>query len=387
MPDSSPVNYPEQDAAAEAKRVRAEAGSKRLRLFGILGGVVVLGAVLFAAYWLLIGQFKVSTDNAYVDADTALITPQVAGQIVQVTVVDTQPVKAGQVLLQIDNTDARVALAQAQAELGQAQRKVRGYFANAEALTGQVDSRQADIMRADAQIASAQSDLDRAQTDLGRRERLSASGAVSGDELTQAQNQFHTAQAALAQAKAAKISAVANRTAAFGTRDVNAALISGSPIDQNPEVAAAQAKVDAAQLDLDRTVLRAPFDGVVAEKRVAIGQRVSVGSTLMSVVPITRAYVDANFKEVQLAKVRIGQPVTLTSDYWGGGVKFHGKVVGLAGGTGAAFSLIPAQNATGNWIKVVQRLPVRIGLDPQELADHPLRVGLSMNAVIDVSHP
>jgi membrane fusion protein (multidrug efflux system) len=383
MPDSSPASLPEHAVAAEPTQARP--ASNRLRLFAILGGAIALIALIVVGYWLLIGQFKVTTDNAYVDADTALITPQVAGQIAKVMVAETQPVKAGDVLVQIDDTDAKIALAQAQAQLGQAQRKVRGYFANAEALGGQVASRQAGIVRADAQIAAAQSDLDRAQTELGRRERLAASGAVSGDELTQAQNQFTTARAALAQARAAKVQALADTTAAAGTRDVNAALISGAPVDANPEVAAAQARVDQAQLDLDRTVLRAPFDGVIAKKQLSVGQRVAVGANLMTVVPIEKAYVDANFKEVQLKKVRIGQPVIVTSDYWGSGVKFHGAVVGMAGGTGAAFSLIPAQNATGNWIKVVQRLPVRIALRPDELHDHPLRVGLSTTATIDVS--
>jgi membrane fusion protein (multidrug efflux system) len=388
MPDSASADsFTEQDVVAAPEHSRAGAGSGRLRLFGLLGGTIALVALIVVGYWLLIGQFKVSTDNAYVDADTAEITPQVAGQVSQVLVSETEPVKAGQVLVRIDDTDTRIALAQAQAELGQAERKVRGYFANAEALGGQVASRAAGIARADAQIASAQSDLERAQTELGRRQRLAASGAVSGDELTQAQNQFTTAQAALALARAGKVQAQADRTAANGALDVNAALIAGSPIEQNPEVAAAQAKVAQAQLDLDRTVLRAPVDGVVAQKNVAVGQRVAIGASLMSVVPITQAYVDANFKEVQLKKVRIGQPATVTSDYWGGGVKFHGRVVGLAGGTGSAFALIPAQNATGNWIKVVQRLPVRIALDPRELVEHPLRVGLSTTATIDVSRP
>jgi membrane fusion protein (multidrug efflux system) len=385
MPDSSPTSLHEPIAVEDDRR--AAASGRRLRLFGVLGAVIATVAVIVVGYWLLIGQFKVSTDNAYVDADSALITPQVAGQVAEVAVVDTQPVKAGQVLVEIDDTDARVALAQAQAQLGQAERRVRGYFANADALGGQVASRQAEILRADAQIAAAESDYERANTELGRRERLAASGAVSGDELTQAQNQFHTARAALAQARAAKVQAEADRTAAAGTADVNAALIEGTPAEQNPEVAAAKARVDQAQLDLDRTVLRAPFDGVVASKQVAVGQRVAVGAALMSVVPVDKAYVNANFKEVQLRKVRLGQPVTVTSDYWGDGVKFHGAVVGLAGGTGAAFSLIPAQNATGNWIKVVQRLPVRIALRPDELARHPLRVGLSMKASIDVSRP
>jgi membrane fusion protein, multidrug efflux system len=379
MPDSSPANLPAQEVAETLRPTSA-----RKRLFGLLAGAVLLAALIVTAYWLLVGQFRVTTDNAYVDADLAQITPQVNGQVAEVDVVDTQPVKAGQVLVRIDDTDAKVALAQAQAQLGQAERRVRGYFANAEALTGQVDARQADIQRADAQIVSAQADFERAQTELGRRERLASSGAVSGDELTQAQNQFRTAQAALVQAKAAKAQAVANRTNAVGVQDVNTALISGASVELNPEVAAAQAKVAQAQLDLDRTVLRAPFDGVIAKKQVAVGQRVAVGAALMSVVPIERAYVDANFKEVQLRKVRLGQPAVVVSDYWGDGVKFHGKVVGLAGGTGAAFSLIPAQNATGNWIKVVQRLPVRIALDPRELAAHPLRVGLSTTATIDV---
>jgi membrane fusion protein (multidrug efflux system) len=162
-------------------------------------------------------------------------------------------------------------------------------------------------------------------------------------------------------------------------------LISGAPVAENPEVTAARAKVAKAQLDFDRTTLRAPFDGVVAKKNVALGEQVQVGAPLMQVVPINRAYVDANFKEVQLRHVRLGQPVILTADLYGGHVKFHGRVAGVAGGTGAAFALIPAQNATGNWIKIVQRLPVRVSLDPKELQAHPLRVGLSMKAVIDVS--
>nr|MBA3812831.1 efflux RND transporter periplasmic adaptor subunit [Caulobacteraceae bacterium] len=170
-----------------------------------------------------------------------------------------------------------------------------------------------------------------------------------------------------------------------GSKGVNTALISGSPVEGNPEVAAARANVRAAQLNLDRTLLTAPFDGVVARKQVALGQRAQAGQALMSVVAVSRAYVNANFKEVQLRKVRLGQPVTLTADIYGGSVKFRGRVAGLAGGTGAAFSLIPAQNATGNWIKVVQRLPVRVSLDPAQLARHPLKVGLSMKADIDVS--
>jgi membrane fusion protein (multidrug efflux system) len=345
--------------------------------------VALAGAIWFA-WWFLVGQNHVGTDNAYVGADVAEITPLVAGPVVKVFAVDTQPVKAGQPLALIDPTDFQIALAQANAQLGQAERKVKGYYANEDALSGQIAARQADITRADAQIASAQSDVDRAQTELGRRQRLASSGAVSGDELTQAQNAFHTTQAALASARASRVQAVANRTAATAARDVNTALIAGGPAQTNPEVAAAKANVRAAQLNLDRTMLSAPFDGVVAKKTVAVGQRAQVGQALMSVVPINQVYVDANFKEEQLRRVRIGQPVVLAADLYGDGLKFHGRVVGVAGGTGAAFSLIPAQNATGNWIKIVQRLPIRIALDPAELKRHPLRVGLSMKADIDV---
>jgi len=386
MADSAPApeRAPTVAAAPESKPAR-RASSRRALLFGLLTVVIVVLGLGYIAYWFAVGRNHVSTDDAYVNADSADITPQVAGQVIKVLAQDTQPVKQGQMLVQIDPADAKVALDQAQAELDQATRKVNGYFANEQALSGQVAVRAADITKADAQIMSAQSDLDRARTELGRRQRLAQSGAVSGDELTQAENQERGAEAALTQARAAKTQAEANRGAAIGTQAVNTALISGAPVAENPEVTAARAKVAKAQLDFDRTTLRAPFDGVVAKKNVALGEQVQVGAPLMQVVPINRAYVDANFKEVQLRHVRLGQPVILTADLYGGHVKFHGRVAGVAGGTGAAFALIPAQNATGNWIKIVQRLPVRVSLDPKELQAHPLRVGLSMKAVIDVS--
>jgi len=221
--------------------------------------------------------------------------------------------------------------------------------------------------------------------DLTRREALSASGAVSGDELTQATNAFATAQANLQSAKAAQAQALAQKSAAVGERSVNKALFEGASVDANPEVAAARAKVEQAELNLQRTRITAPIDGVIARNDVQVGQQVQPGQLLMTIVPISSVYVTANFKEAQLRNVRLGQPAILTADLYGGSVKYHGKVVGIGGGTGAAFSLIPAQNATGNWIKVVQRLPVRIALEPQELQQHPLRVGLSMDADIDVS--
>lgn len=199
---------------------------------------------------------------------------------------------------------------------------------------------------------------------------------MSADELTAAENRLRNATAALAAARA-------QRGAAEGSRAVNKALISGVSLETNPEVAAARAQLAQARLNLQRTVIRAPIDGVIAKRAVQVGQRVQVGAPLMTVVPVDQAYVNANFKEGQLARVQIGQPVELTSDLYGSSVKYRGRVAGLAGGTGSAFSLIPAQNATGNWIKVVQRLPVRIELDAAELRAHPLRVGLSMKATID----
>ena len=358
---------------------------RRKQLFGALGAGVMIAALAGGAHWFVAERGQVSTDNAYVNADTAEVTPRVAGAVGQVLVSDTQAVKAGQVLVVLDDSDAKLAVANAQAALGQAERKVKSYFADAQALGGQLDARQADVARADAQIASSKADVERASVELKRRQALSTSGAVSGDELTDAQNRLSTATAALQSAQAARAQALAQTVAAQGSRSANDALIAGASVDANPEVAAAKAHLAQAELDLSRTVIRAPVDGVVARKNVEVGQQIQVGQTLMDVTPVGSAYVDANFKEVQLKQVRIGQPVVLTSDLYGKGVKFHGHVVGLAGGTGAAFSLLPAQNATGNWIKVVQRLPVRIALDPAELKAHPLRVGLSMDAAIDVS--
>jgi membrane fusion protein (multidrug efflux system) len=357
---------------------------KRKRLFGILGAAVLLAA-LIAGVWLLLTWDQVSTDNAYVDADLVQVTPLYGGPVAASYVSNTDRVKKGQLLVLLDDADARLALAQAKAEFGQMQRKVRGYFASDAALGGQVNSRDADIAGASARLASAKADFARARIDLERRQALAESGAVSGDELTQAQNAFSTAQAGLQSATAARSQALAQRAAAIGQRSVNKALFEGAGVDDNPEVAAARAKVEQAELNLSRTRIEAPVEGVIAKNAVQVGQQVQPGQQLMSIVPITAVYVDANYKEAQLRKVKVGQPAVLTSDLYGGSIKYHGKVVGIGGGTGAAFSLIPAQNATGNWIKVVQRLPVRIALDPQELIAHPLRVGLSMNAHIDVS--
>ena len=357
----------------------------RKRLFTLLGIAVVAGLVVVAVWFVLVGGRSVSTDDAYVGADVAQITPQVAGQVQEVRVADTQAVRAGDVLVVIDPADARAALAQAQAQFGTAQRHVRQDFATGDALQAQISARDADLARASAQLASAQADLDRTSVDLQRRQKLSASGAVSGEELTSAKDAYATAAANVAATRAAGVQASANRKVAQSQFDAQQALTNGADVDANPEVAAAKAMLDVAQLNFSRTVLRAPFDGVIARRNVQTGQRVAVGADLMTVVPVDRVYIDANFKEVQLRKVRPGQAAEATSDLYGGGVVYHCRVVGFSGGTGSAFAVIPAQNATGNWIKVVQRLPVRVACPPGELRAHPLRVGLSMDVKVDVS--
>ena len=375
-----------QPALLEAVNQQAEQHrntTRRKRAFMGLAAVVASGALGYGAYaWLHAGRY-VSTDNAYVATETAQVTPAIAGIVREVRVTDTQAVRRGDVVVLLDDTDATLALEQAEAELGRALRRVRGYVANDGSLAAQIASRAAEQRRAEAQVQAAVADFERAQIDLARRQALAASGSVSGDELTKARNAHDSARAALIAAQEQITRARADHGAAVGSRNANAVWIAGTSEDTNPEVALARARRDQARVNLERTVVRAPVDGVVARRTVQVGQQVQAGLSLLSVVPLHQAHVDANFKEVQLDHVRIGQPVELTSDLYGSSVSYHGVVVGLSGGTGSAFATIPAQNATGNWIKVVQRVPVRIEIDAQELATRPLQVGLSMNATID----
>ncbi len=269
--------------------------AERKKAFSILGGVVALCAVLFGLYWGFYGSRYVSTDNAYTATEIAQVTPEVDGTIKSVNVVDTNSVKAGEVLAEIDPRDMQVAYDKAKAN------------------------------------------YDRAKIDYDRRKALSASGSVSADELTRSEN----------------------------------------------DLALASANFREATLNLERTTIRSPIDGVVAKRQVQLGQRVRAGTPLMVIVPLHKLHVDANFKESELEKLQIGQQVRLTSDLYGSRVVYHGVVDGFSGGTGAAFATIPAQNATGNWIKVVQRVPVRITLKPEELAENPLSVGVSMRVRVD----
>lgn len=356
---------------------------RRNKLLGGVAGVVALSAIAAGVYWFTYGSHFVSTDNAYAAVEVAQVTSAVGGTINEVLVTDTQAVKKGQILVRIDPADARLALAQAEADLNRAVRRVRGFVANDASLKAQITAREADEKKAAAQLRAAEADFERAKIDLQRREALAASGSVSGDELTRVQNAFTTAKANLDANRAAAAQAQANQTMALGSREANAVLIANVSEENNPEVALARARRDQAALDLERTIVRAPVDGIVAKRQAQLGQRVSSGVPLLSVVPVQEMHVDANFKEVQLENVRAGQPVALQADIHGSSVTYHGIVEGFSGGSGAAFAAIPAQNATGNWIKVVQRLPVRIKLDSKELQAHPLKVGLSMSARID----
>ncbi len=329
--------------------------SRRQRGLAIVLGVAVLAGVAWAAWWLWSARWDETTDDAYVSGNVVQITPQISGTVVAIGADDTQFVKSGQLLVQLDRADAKVALDRAEAKLARTVRDVRGLFSTSAQLQAAVEMRK--------------SDLSRFEDDLARRLRLAGSGAISREELQHAQGAVNGAKAALLEAQQALA--------------VNHARVDRTTVDDHPDVLAAAAGVREAYLAYARTELPAPVSGFVAKRAVQLGQRVAPGVPLMAIVPLDQVWVEANFKESQLAHMRVGQPVSLSADLYGGKVEFHGKVVGFGAGTGSAFALLPAQNATGNWIKIVQRVPVRIALDPEDLAAHPLQIGLSMQVDVD----
>ena len=377
------------DTATQAAEVDPERSAfrktRRTMWLKRLGIALAIAALAWGAWYVLVARNYVSTDNAYVNARMAQVTPLIAGSAIEVLVEDTQQVKAGDVLVRLDQANARIAVAQAEADLAAARRKFGQTVATNSALSAQIDTSSAGLVQAQARLRTAQAEFEKARIDLQRREAVIASGAISGEELTQARKAYAAASAALEAARGGISEVVSARRVAQGQLAANDALVRGSSVDTDPAVQAARARLDAALLDLQRTEIRAPVSGVVSRLQIQVGQRLSPGQTIMTIVPIDKLYVDANFKEGQLGRVRPGMAVTLKSDLYGGVVVYHGKVTGLAGGTGSSMAIIPAQNATGNWIKTVQRLPVRIELDPAELRQHPLRVGLSMEVEIDVS--
>ena len=356
---------------ADATPIVPKGNPARKKALGAVTAAVAVAGIAYGAYWALVLNHFESTDNAYVQGNVVQLTPQIGGTVVAISADDTDHVKAGQLLVKLDPADAQVALDQAEAQLAQTVREVRTLFANNSTLKAQIAAREADVAR-------VQGDVARAQDDVSRRAPLLATGAVGKEEFNHVTAQLASAKSSVAAAQSAAIAAREQLLS-------NQALTDGVAIDQHPSVLRAAAKVREAHLALQRADILAPVDGFVAKRNVQLGQRVQAGAPLMSVIALNRVWVEANFKESQLQNLRIGQPVTLQADVYGKKVEYHGSVEGLGAGTGSAFALLPAQNATGNWIKVVQRVPVRITLDPKELAAHPLRVGLSMDAKVDVS--
>ncbi|MCJ1883449.1 efflux RND transporter periplasmic adaptor subunit [Pseudomonas sp. LA21] len=330
--------------------------SKRKRWLLILLAVVVLAGLASVAWQVVYSRWHEDTDDAYVNGNVVQITPQITGTVVSIGADDGDLVQKGQVLVKFDPSDADIALQQAEANLARTVRQVRGLFSN-------VDGYKADV-------AAKKVALAKAEADFKRRQNLANDGAISQEELAHARDALDTARNSL--------------TSAEQQLDTNRALVDDTVISSHPDVKAAAAKLRQAYLDDARAVIIAPVTGYVAKRTVQVGQRVQPGAALMAVIPLDQVWIDANFKETQLKHMRIGQPVEIRSDLYGSEVKYSGTVDSLGVGTGSAFSLLPAQNATGNWIKIVQRVPVRIRISPDELAKHPLRIGLSMDVNVNL---
>jgi membrane fusion protein, multidrug efflux system len=330
--------------------------SRRRRGFLLLGAVIAIAGLAYGAYWFFDARFYESTDDAYVAGNVVTVTSRENATVMALYADNTQLVHRGQLLVEMDPSVANVNLAAAEANLARAVRAVRGAFSHAESSNGQ--------------LAQAEVALALARTDYQRRREASADGAVSAEELAHARDNVRAAEAQV--------------QAARGGRDQALSQVSGTDIADNPDVLAAEAQLRSAVIAQNHMRIVAPVDGVIAQRTVQLGQHVAAGTPLMAVVPLNDVWIDANFKEVQLEDMRVGQPVTITTDIYGGGVTLHGHVEGLGAGSGSAFALLPPQNASGNWIKIVQRLPVRIAIDPKDLAAHPLRVGLSVTASVSI---
>lgn len=355
-PDVPPA--PAASAATDhaPAQLATAAGRSRGRNLKILGGLVAICALGYGGYWYWYARYFESTDDCYVDGDVVQITSEVPGTVIRLRADDTQSVARGQSLLELDPADAEVAKSNAEANLARAVRAVRALFAKADQLRAEIRDREVELRQA--------------EQDHNRRTGLLSDGAISSEEFEHTRDRITEVRASL--------------TAAQQELNETIAQIDRTTIPTHPQVLAAVAAVRDASLALRRTHITAPVAGIVAQRSVQVGQRVAAGTPLMGVVPLGAVWVDANFKEVQLRDMRVGQPVTLRADMYGGRVKYHGRLVGLSAGSGTAFALLPAQNASGNWIKIVQRLPVRIALDTNELRAHPLRIGLSVTADVDI---
>ncbi|MBV4457740.1 efflux RND transporter periplasmic adaptor subunit [Pseudomonas sp. COR58] len=335
-----------------------DTGNPRKRK-AMLAGLAIAVAVACAGVWgyhQFYGRFSESTDDAYVNGNVVEITPLVTGTVVSIGADDGDLVHEGQVLVNFDPNDAEVGLQSAQAKLARTVRQVRGLYSNVDGMKAQVNAQQAEVQKA--------------QDNFNRRRNLAAGGAISQEELSHARDDLTSAQNALANAKQ--------------QLKTTSALVDDTVVSSHPDVMAAAAELRQAYLNNARSTLIAPVTGYVAKRTVQLGQRVQPGTALMAVIPLDQLWIDANFKETQLRDMRIGQPVEIESDIYGSDVKYSGTVDSLGAGTGSAFALLPAQNATGNWIKIVQRVPVRIHINAEELAKHPLRVGLSTNVEVNL---
>lgn len=356
------------DAPAKASTPAPDTQTRKGRLL-LFALICLLLTGLYGLYWFFIARYSVFTDNAYVQGHVVQVTPLTGGTVVAVNVNDTDPVHAGQPLVRLDPTDAQLALDAAAAELAQTVREVRALYATNRSLKALLGARQADLAR-------LKIEEQRIKDDLARRKNLVGSGAVAAEELQHLAAALRAAGSMLAAGQAALNEAAEQL-------QKNQTQTAGTEMETHPRVLAAAARYRSAWLNHQRGEILAPLAGTVARRNVQVGQRLNSGMPLMDIVPLDQLWVDANFKESQLARLRLGQEVILKADVYGSSVKYHGRIAGLAAGTGAAFALLPAQNATGNWIKIVQRVPVRVVLDAKELADHPLRVGLSMTAEVD----
>jgi membrane fusion protein, multidrug efflux system len=340
---------------SETAAVPANGNGKRKRLLLRLTVVFLTIGVAYSGYWWTVGQYHESTEDAYVAGNLVNVSPQIGATVTAIDTDETELVRQGQPLVRLDDTDTANALEQAKANLAETVRQVRQMFETVGQLRATVTLRRADLARA--------------QEDVKRREALIRQHAVSREDLQHARTAYTTAQATLHE--------VEHQLAA------SAALVGGIDVEHHPLVLAAESRLRTAYVEWQRHVVPAPVSGYVARRSVQVGQRVMPGMTLLTIVPLDQLWVEANLKEDQFEDIRIGQPVTMTADLYGSSVTFHGKVLGVSAGTGAAFALLPPQNASGNWIKIVQRVPVRVAIDPHDLASHPLRLGLSMKVSID----
>lgn len=360
------------------------APGKRRAILLLIGGTLLVVLLAVFSWWFFIGQWRTGTDDAYVGGNIVAVMPMTGGTVIAIHADTTQAVSEGQLLVQLDDSDARLQLDAAEAALATAVREVRGLYATSHGNLPLLAQRRADLARAQADLASSDATLAQAESEYKRRVVLAQQNFVSPENV---QIALTVRDAARARHDAANSAVLASSAAIAQTMDqasVSSARVDHTSLENHPGVRAAAVRVREAALALARTRVLAPVSGQVAKRSVQIGERVTPGAALMAIVPLDKVWLDANFKETELRNVRIGQMAKLTSDFYGDSAIFHGRVLGLAPGTGSAFALLPAQNATGNWVKIVQRLPVRIALDARELQAHPLRIGLSMDASIDI---